>query len=37
MFNPKGKESVEKGKVEDTGKLKDHVGFGFCQMKVARE
>lgn len=36
-LNPKGKESVEKGKVEDTEKLKDHLGLGFCQMKVGRE
>lgn len=36
-LNLNGKESVEKGEVEDTEKLKDHLGLGFCQMKVGRE
>lgn len=35
MYNSKGKESVEKGKVEDTREY--HPGLGFCQMNVARE
>lgn len=30
LFNSKGKESVEKRKVKDTGELEYHPGLGFC-------
>lgn len=36
IFNHTGEKSAEKGKAEDTEKLEDHLGLGFCQMNCCK-